>query len=466
MADAMITPYGLFIKMVEIPTDIPRLCQQYVLTVPSFKSSYQINLHRTIIKDGVKYLVLPRFLYPNLVKRGLIKEPRLMLGKILRPSLPSLQSFPGKDGKDCKDDIFPVFTSQLRHNQQIVFDHVISTVFHQPGGCIIKADTGMGKTGLAIALICHLRVKTLILTPPNKIIVEGWKAEFIKFTNIGTGKKDDLLEMSGIKVATSAANVNPREYSLIVFDEAHTFASPANREKFLGAMQVPYMLGLSATPDENGKELFLFIRSHIGPLVDAATLPGYNPNAVEFSGIVHVIEWNGGTTAIRMDNGNISAILTVKALVMPDMARAYRIICDLAQHLRNTGDCGFVYSELTEYLTLLYNIYMAEGCIWPAAYLDGKRKDEVGPNVRVIFVTYGIAKVGINYPRFTFAMYATPRKNKYTQTTGRILRQDDEFNSITRHIYDYVDVGIGFIKKQASERIKVYKQRGFKIIKK
>jgi superfamily II DNA or RNA helicase len=80
---------------------------------------------------------------------------------------------------------------------------------------------------------------------------------------------------------------------------------------------------------------------------------------------------------------------------------------------------------------------------------------------RVIFTTYQYMDTGKSIPRMTGIILATPRKSNTEQTVGRILRINSDA-SITRHIYDVVDMGVK-LNSQWSSRKKFYTKKNFEI---
>jgi superfamily II DNA or RNA helicase len=60
-------------------------------------------------------------------------------------------------------------------------------------------------------------------------------------------------------------------FDLVIFDEVHLYSSTSNR-KIYNVAQMPFMIGLSATPDENDKQLDKVNNWCVGPVLKTSEL--------------------------------------------------------------------------------------------------------------------------------------------------------------------------------------------------
>ena len=101
-------------------------------------------------------------------------------------------------------------------------------------------------------------------------------------------------------------------------------------------------------------------------------------------------------------------------------------------------------------------VSVLRGGVAKTAVGDAKKQ-----KAHIVLTTYGFSRRGISLPDMTAIVLATPRRNGLTQILGRITRRGGD-ESILRVIVDIVDVRTG-LKGQASDRKKVYREKGFPI---
>jgi hypothetical protein len=77
----------------------------------------------------------------------------------------------------------------------------------------------------------------------------------------------------------------------------------------------------------------------------------------------------------------------------------------------------------------------------------------------VIFTNYNFSRVGVNIPRATAMIYASPYKDNGMQITGRVLRSDEP--KVRKYI-DIVDKST-YLAKQYLSRLPCYEKRKFSV---
>ncbi len=143
---------------------------------------------------------------------------------------------------------------------------------------VIALPTGSGKTVVALAAICELKVPTLIVVYTRDQINE-WKSKILELTNIppsliglfyGEEKQVKPITIATYQTAYRNTDILTDKFSLLVVDEVHHL--PADKFRAI-ALEVlaPFRMGLSATPyREDGREKELF--SLMGELVYTKSL--------------------------------------------------------------------------------------------------------------------------------------------------------------------------------------------------
>jgi len=205
------------------------------------------------------------------------------------------------------------YKGEFKGNQEIVFNGIISKYFSNEmiekgrGGLVLNLQAGHGKSFVSMALINYLKCRTLVVTH-NTTKLNEWVSileEYVSNVKIGQyyGKKKihgdiivaviNSIVMDDIKLN----NYNSfREFfdsfDLIIFDECHEYVSKTKRQVY-NICQVPYMIGLSATPDERIVDsLDKVSRWCCGPILVSDKIKGYTLDDIPFKGIVRCIKYS------------------------------------------------------------------------------------------------------------------------------------------------------------------------------
>lgn len=88
-------------------------------------------------------------------------------------------------------------------------------------------------------------------------------------------------------------------------------------------------------------------------------------------------------------------------------------------------------------------------------------KRELLGKSRIILTTYSYSSKGLSVPQMNSMVFASPRRSKFIQIVGRILRIGGDVD-IPRRIIDIVDIRTG-LKGQFNERAEAYKYYGFPV---
>ncbi len=131
------------------------------------------------------------------------------------------------------------------------------------GSFVIEEPCGMGKTIIALAIMCKLQMQTLILVPKPEDIDDPWRRELLDKTDIDPSMigefSADKKQVKPITIATyRSASYRDRtgeyknlglfdemNYGLVIYDEVH--GMPAEISQITAQIQAKIRLGLSGS---------------------------------------------------------------------------------------------------------------------------------------------------------------------------------------------------------------------------
>jgi hypothetical protein len=400
-----------------------------------------------------------------------------------------------------------IWKGHLKPNQELISRHLMSTVYTNSrknkgsAGCILNLEAGQGKSYLAAYLMSQFNKKTLIVVHSTSLI-EQWKDVINAcYRNITIGeyhgkKKTDgdvviivinsvmsdefvtVLGKRATKVVTTNTPINYfNQFGYVIYDEAHVYANK-NFGKSFSIAQAPYMLGLSATPDENVNKFDKLVWWGIGPVIDASKLPGYIATNRDFTGEVHRKMYYGKPLYTRLIKNDITDMVSVSetlGMICEDENRT-NLVIDCIEECLKKHLYTFVFADRRNYLDVLrlkleerksIDVDSIEMMTEPTDYVrivGGSKSEELAEaeaKSRVIFTTYQYMGTGKSIVKMNGLVLATPRKSKMKQYIKRIFRLGSDA-TITRHIYDIVDMRTT-LKNQWSTRKKYYNSQEFSI---
>ena len=262
----------------------------------------------------------------------------------------------------------------------------------------------------------------------------------------------------------------------IVFDECHEYANNADARAFKNA-QTPYMLGLSATPDENANGFDPIHWWNIGPVLVAEELPGYEVTSNEFTAVVHRIMYYGPseyTRIIKNEKTDLTNTSETINMICSDGARN-RLVVKCVMDCLKQGLYVYVFADRRDPLeTIRTMLFEATGSEDLSAIVTDENEfirlvggatmqdiEHAEIKSRVILSTYQYGATGRSIIKMNAIVFLGPRKSRMKQTVGRILRLGSD-KTIVRQIYDIVDMKLT-LKNQWSSRLKYYRSKSFKI---
>jgi len=387
-------------------------------------------------------------------------------------------------------------------NQKLIATDILTKYFSKErvaigsAGVILNLEAGQGKSYLAAYLMSKLCKKTAIILHTTALIEQWAKVitnVFGDSVSIGyyyAKKKKDGDVM--LLIIDSASNDEftiggitlncidfYNQFGFIILDECHMYASKTAL-KALKSAQTPYMLGLSATPDENVDGFDRAVWWSIGPVLDASTLAGYVATNEDFTAEVHRIMYYGPTSHTRLIVNKVTEMTAAPEsinMLCDDDYRSQVVINCILEGLKKELFI-FVFADRREYLTKLQEMLTAQNKQLDEEILSeivdddsdfmrivgGSKSTELEMaeiKSRVIFTTYQYMGTGKSVIKMNGLVLATPRKSKMKQYINRIFRLGSDV-SITRHIWDICDMKIK-LSNQWSTRGAYYKSRGYTI---
>ncbi len=236
------------------------------------------------------------------VVNDIVILPRFSSKKILECKIINKIENTIKDGLNIKCN----YIGEPTYNQQAMADYIINNIYTEEMkikglcGITLKAVAGIGKSYLGMYMISLLKKKTLIIVP-NEYLLKQWHdilSKFFPTTKIGQyygKKKEDGDIIVGIinslinddfifKRTEKEYNIDSRgkekivkikyetiksqtdfynEFGFVILDESHKYCSDSFK-KIHQICQSTYMLGLSATPNDDINGLDLISHLNIG----------------------------------------------------------------------------------------------------------------------------------------------------------------------------------------------------------
>ena len=426
-------------------------------------------------------------MYGNVVKFPLFVETKnkLYIPKmygIKRYGFPEgeLHNYTGTDW-DCEI----TFSGELLEHQVEPVEVMVSELQNGSSGGILSLGTGLGKTISCLAILAHLRKKTLIIV--NKIaLLKQWESEiktFLPDASIGFIQGQKTVDVAGkhivIAMLQSLAKIDYpdslfEDFGCVVSDEVHNTSSRVF-SKVLMRTCCKYTIGLSATPKRSDGCEYVFQwfigdimykstteRRGLPPLVNIIKLTSSEyreistinritgNNQIQFTSMLSEL--------VTMPKRNRLIVEMVKHLVA-DQDRKILVLSDRREHLKTIK--GLFDEDLT--ITFTYGLFLGQ---MKMADLQKSKASQV------ILATYQAFGEGVSERDLDTLFLITPKKfvghlktaknesGKLEQIVGRIFRKDHTEKCPL--IVDFND-HFSVYKNQSRQRLAFYKSH-FKMV--
>ncbi len=434
-------------------------------------------------------------------KKHRIIVPRFGVYEVLNQKY-TLENFTTRSNIKPGETVKYQWTGKLTDNQTLIAEHIMTKIFTKErvaigsAGAIVNLEAGQGKSYLAAYLMSIIGKKAAVILHSTSLLDQWAKVIKSCYPDISIGyyyaKKKILGDVMLMIVDSGCHSIfafgkpgkaDYKEYTalefynrfgLLIFDECHEYANNADGQIFRTA-QTPYMIGLSATPEENANKFDDIIRWEIGPVLNCDQLPGYQSTQNDFKGIVHRVNYYGPveyTTVEKNEKTDMILVSSVIARLCEDEQRN-NVIIQCIKKCMDLDLYTFVFADRREYLEILRKKLLKEYRVTGEIIVNdddfirvvGGAKTNIVDTAetisKVIFTTYQYMGTGRSIIKMNGLVLATPRKSKMKQYINRIFRLSSD-SSITRHIYDIVDSKTG-VSKQWRSRKKYYDAREFTI---
>ena len=333
------------------------------------------------------------------------------------------------------------FNKVLREEQIKCVEYVINNFTDgviEPKGGILHCGCGIGKTIMAIYLICVLKVKTLIIVP-QEFLMTQWKNRIEEFCNSKIGiiqqKKIELdndIVIGMLHTICSKEYTNEfDEFGLVIYDEVHHLG--ANYfSNILMKTSCKYSIGLSATPKRTDN-MHKIIHWNVGDIL--YTLKRDFSYKVAIKRIFFHSNNKLFVEKSRMIKGqSYPDVVQMKTNLIKINTRNDLII-QIIIKLKNIGRKIFVFSDRIEHLTTLKegvdliltenNLYNTNTCFYmgKTSKNDKEFAEQKGD---IIFVSIKLGEEGLDIGHLDCVLFALPFKQEktITQVIGRILRKE------------------------------------------
>ena len=342
----------------------------------------------------------------------------------------------------------------------------------------LSATTAFGKTVIALNILAHRKVNTLIVVHRRQLL-DQWLERIQMFLNLptqvigkiigGKNKATGIIDVALIQSLSKNQVVDDLvvNYGQIIFDECHHL-SAVSFESVALACRAKYVLGLSATlTRKDGHHPIVFMQC--GPIrheVNAKKQASKRP----FDHFVIQRHTDFEMPSPVFSKHSMTHIY--QALVNDDLRNQF-ILNDIKKALFEKRSL-LVLTERREHVLLLAekiqvfvkNIFVMQGG------MDATKRElllsklrAVSPNEEVVIIATGrYLGEGFDYARLDTLFLVMPISWKGTlaQYVGRLHRLYDKKTDV--RIYDYVDSKVPMLERMSEKRRVGYKHLGYSFI--
>lgn len=374
-----------------------------------------------------------------------------------------------RDERNLGEEIEVAFQGRLRPEQE-----ELASILSGSDMGILSVPTGFGKTVLAIWLIAHRKVNTLILVHRISLL-EQWCEQLSLFLGIetkaigliGGGKKRTTgkVDVAVIQSLQKKGVVNDivAQYGQVIVDECHHL-SAFTFERVMREAKARYVLGLTATPmRKDGHHPIIFMQC--GPIIAQirsrnAEMHGTFSRRVLFR-----------KTAFGMPESKEEwTIQDIYRSMIQDADRNGQIINDV-MHALSERRSPLVLTERVDHLNVLArslegktpNVFILRGGMGKKQRRSTFEKlhslNDTDPCV--ILATGRFAGEGFDFPRLDSLFLAMPISWRGTlqQYVGRLHRTYTGKKDL--YVFDYVDQNIPMLQRMLTKRKKGYRAMGY-----
>lgn len=346
--------------------------------------------------------------------------------------------------------------------QQLIVDHIMTKHFtpeHVENGsasCLLKLNTGLGKTFVAAELISRLQVRTVIIVLLRDLKSQ-MEADLRKVfprariaTDAARAESCDILILI-INTAITLGRDVYKHFGFAIFDEVPRFCTESFKSIFRLA-KCTYSIGLSATPYRRDD-------MHNIALVNLGTIVAQEQFDIvdqEFDVDTIFKEYRAANPvkpAINKTTRSLSFLESCRDCLSYDLDRN-RFIVELSQELMAQGHRHFIFTLTITHAhaiaTMLARVIDPDAIKTIAGGAKNSDKFYSLRNSSVVVGTYQGTATGISIIEMTAAIFAmVPFDTNITQVYGRITRkntENPEMDKVRRLVYVVEDLAHGWLR--------------------
>jgi superfamily II DNA or RNA helicase len=371
---------------------------------------------------------------------------------------------------------------------------------------ILRLEPGSGKTVIAVATIATVKKRAIIFAHKDKLLEDGWKAEFLQFTNlkeedIGRLSSDNYKECLKKKIILSTPHVIANavkkrnveflktlakaKIGIMLVDEIHAVVGPTKFSKASLFVNAKRTYGLSATPSRSDGMNDILVK-HVGEvtyfppekneLLNPAVHMVYFPFGI-YKKHRQYLSWGGNFSLARYHKMVLKCdkYHTTLSTWIVKAYKAGRVVLVLGKEikplLRLAKECDLPPEHVGIFIP---GAIVKEYFKQVDALSDTRDLTEAFKTKQVVFSTYGACRDGNNRKDLDVLVMATPTSNP-EQAVGRILRElQGKSQPIVIDVVDTdgpsVDVWIDgartpstWFERSALKRMEFYETKGWEI---
>ena len=345
------------------------------------------------------------------------------------------------------------------------------------GNGILQSAAGSGKTQMGIALTARLKRRTLWLCHTLDLIKQSKERAKLYMSEdlIGTIAEGKVNLGTGITFATiqTMSKLDLSQYrnywDVIITDEVHRVSgSPTavtQYQKVLNSLSARHKYGLSATVHRSDgmiKATYALVGEVAYKVPDEAVA-----DKIMKVGIYPVCTDVGMSDTALNSDGTINYTKLITYLT-EHSKRNQLIVMNIYMDERPSLILSDRLSHLETLMKLLPKHMQDEAVMISGKMTSKKGKAEREKAIedmrtgkkKYLFVTYSLAKEGLDIPRLERLYMTTPQKDYavVTQAIGRIARTCE--GKKTPICYDFVDGNIGYLVRSYKKRCTIYRKGG------
>lgn len=363
------------------------------------------------------------------------------------------------------------FRGTLRQEQVPVVDTFVENWRDGIDDQIIVADTGSGKTIMALAMMCKLKRTTLVIVPKTDLLNQ-WKDKILEFTDcqeheIGLARQS-ICDFEGKKIVIGmihslSKDKYPKDFvnyfGVVVTDEIHKLGA-ATFSNTACLYPARYRLGATATL-QRADGMDAIINAHLGYTI-IKPHKSVQPNpTVAFSiyrkSSGRIPHW---ATQPMQRRGKLISLLagnrhrTIKiARAVVKIVKSNRQTMVVSERIEHLKELAIEISAYSEGNKISYGYYIGR--------TSQKEKERIANECELILATTSMLSLGTDIPTLKALIFATPLSN-VAQTIGRIRRISE--GTKAPFVYDIIDTEYEETVRWARKRRKFYKSKNYKVV--